>query len=168
MVDGTTHGRFRLHYMLKSFKRVTDNFEYGLLMITNDGIFRELSMHYEMNVPYEFQTMVLERVCNIEPGMLLINRPGTRMISILKNVRYTEIIDGYAYPNTFYFEDEKYKFGDIKSHKLLIEADDLKTPIEEEFSYPLYYALRNQSFYIHLREDQYVNVRDIRFWHMGF
>ena len=167
MVDGTTHGKFRLNYMLKSYKRVTDNFEFGLFMITSDGIFQEVEMHYEYNVPFEFQTMVLQRVCNIDPGMFITNLPNTRKIIFLKDTRYTEIINGYAYPNTFYFEDGRFKKEDIKSHRLLIESSNYE-PIEIEWEENIYICLRNQVTYIHLRADQYVDVKDIRFWHMGF
>ena len=167
MVDGTVHGHFRLQYMLKSFKNNTDNFEFGLYMITNDGIFRETQMHLENNIPFEFQTMVLQRVCDITPGMLITNIPNTRKIIILNHVKYTELINDYAFPNTFYYEDEKHKF-DVKSHYLLIESPDYPEPIKLDFFYSLYFALRNRLSYIHLREDQYVKLKDIRFWHMSF
>ena len=169
MVDGTTHGRFRLHYMLKSFKRVTDNQEFGLIMVTSDGIFREVEMHFEQNIPFEFHTMVLNRICSLEPKMLITNLPNTRKIIILHDVKYTEVINGYGYPETFLFEEEEWKWKEpITYHVLLVEARELHKPLELEFSHRLLYGLRSGIPYIHLRSDQYVDIKDIRFWHMSF
>ena len=167
-IPGTYKGQIELLYVLKSYPKLDDNSKYQLFFITKAGLLAEDLMHSNYDAPINFRTMFLRYIKGFGLyNCLAINRPKTRMIDFLTNVRWEEVIDGVVKPNSYYFYDNEPK--EMKSHTIMIYANELTDkPIEVKFSKYLYEALRYNLTYLHLRADNYVDFSEIRPYHPRF
>lgn len=159
---GLLHGQFMLYYALKSFVSNKRDDKFVIYFITDMGLFVKEMFHSNWDFPLDFRNVCAKYVAPIEPGDLVINHPNRRSLMFLHGVRFTELIDGVAQPNSF-DSTEIYESLKARTHTLLLESKD-HTPVEVPFDIHLYRALRHRKFYIHVRLDNYINYREIRVW----
>jgi len=161
-VQSHSRGVFHVYYALRSYPRATDNTRYWLMFITNSGIFRSSNSHCFFNEPIDFRTMEIRRIGDFGPYDMLTLLPHTRQITILKEYRYTELINGSGVPNVWYWYDHPEVHKDAKTHQILLESRTTM-PILTEFRDELYQAVRLGKPYLYLRSDNYVPIDQVRF-----
>ena len=165
MYAGLGKGVFRLYYVIKSFPFPTDNSRYLLYFVTRSGIFVEVRTRGYGDGIVDFRGIVAKFYAEFTYGDLLTLYPDTRQILLLKDVRYTEMIDGKGYPNSFYYES--HSEIEPRKHEILIESRNYK-PIVTEYNTALCVSLRNKMPYLWLRSDNYVDIHDVRFYQESY
>lgn len=162
------HGSFEIKYALRSFSNDSVNpLSYAAFYITTMGIYVDTTLRNKMLEPIEFRDVVAKFYQHFTNRDLLTLYPGTKKLLLLRNVRYTEIVNGHAYPNTWFFEEHKDLHLTLKSHKLLVESCNYK-PIELEWNEKLYKALRFRKPYIWVDKDNYIPLESLRLWNQNF
>jgi hypothetical protein len=158
------HGEFNLLYALKSFPYLEDERRYALYFVSTDGIFIDIHRKTIEMEPIDFRDVYARPVSSFKTGDLVTLHPLTKSILILKNVRYTEVINGVGYPNTYYSEMEDI---DIKDHYILLESSN-HSPIKTEYNLEFIKALRTHRPYIWVRRENYIPIQVLRFWRQNF
>lgn len=161
-LHSTARGVFYLYYVLRSFPRPTDDRRFNLYFVTKQGIFVSVNSHSVLESPIDFTTLVLKRFCDFGMHDLITLIPNTREIMILKDYRYTELLDGKGVPNTFYWKDHPDMWDTVQTHEILLESRTTK-PIVVPFRWQMYEYLRKGEPYLWLRKDNYVDLTDVRF-----
>lgn len=158
---GLGKGVFSLLYVLKSFPKPTDDRKYLLYFVTKTGIFVECRTRGFGDGIVDFRGVIAKFYDEFTYGDLITLHPKTRQLLLLKEVKYTEQIDGKGVPNSFYFECHK----ELKprTHELIIESSNYR-PLVVEYNHALCYHLRNKMPYIWVRSDNYVDIHDVRFY----
>ena len=162
IMHSTARGVFQLYYALKSYPRATDDRRFILFFITRHGIFTTTNSVSHMQQPFDFNTLRCKHYCDFGKGNLVTLKPNTREIIVLDKYRYTEMIDGKGYPNTFDWRKHKEMHDKVRKHKLIVESENYH-PIELDFDDELYAYLRNNAPYLWLRSDNYVELSNIVF-----
>lgn len=165
-VPGIPKGQFKLLFALKSFPHYHDNRQYVLFFVTNMGLFVEEYVRSYYEEPVDFRNVMARYVHSFNHGDVIINHPGTRVLLPLYNVRFTEVINGKSYPNSFDFYDHP-ELAECEEHKLILESNEFP-PVEVEFNKDLYLRLRLKLFYLHLRSDNYMKLSQFKFWRPSY
>ena len=155
-------GVFQLYYVIKSYAKPTDDSRYYLFFVTTKGIFTGCNSMCDKEGPVDFNVLRAKYFCDFNTNRLMTLKPNTREVIILDNYRYTEMIDGKGYPNSFYWEEHPELHDTVKKHQLLVESDNYH-PILLDYYDELYYNLRMGSPYICLRADNYVDINNVIF-----
>nr|DAR84765.1 MAG TPA: hypothetical protein [Caudoviricetes sp.] len=162
-ITGLHRGSFKLYYALKSYPSNQRDDKFAIYFVTNYGLFVKDLWHSVWDFPLDFRTVSARQIHSIGAGDIIINHTDRRTLLPLYNVRFTEIIDGVAQPNSF-DSTEIYHCLKAKTHQLLLSSDEYE-PILVDFDINLYRALRERRFYLHIRLDNYIKYREIRLWH---
>lgn len=162
-ITGLHRGSFRLHYALKSWASNQRDDKFAVYFVTDKGLFVKDLWHSYWDMPLDFRNISARYVHDIGPGDLIINHPNRRSLLPLYDVHFTEIIDGYAQPNSF-DSTKIYHNLKAKEHKLLLDSREYE-PQLVDFDIHLYNALRYRKFYLHLRLDNYIPFKEVRTWH---
>ena len=93
--------------------------------------------------------------------------PDTRKLLLLKNVRYTEVINDKAYPNNFDTSKLLVDHHKPHSHYIILESDT-HAPIKTRYEKSIITSMRYNRPYIWVRSDNYVELSNLRFWHQNF
>ena len=165
-------GSFKLMYALKSYPHNTDNSRYMIFFITTQGLYIDERQHAQYDEPIHMRNINARFLSKFGQGDLCVNMPHKRNLLFIYDVTYDEIIGNKSYPNAFdYFshKDDK-ELGNLK-HQLVIHGHNiLMKPVDITLDWhpDLYRALQHRQMYLHLREDNYINMRNIRFWNPTF
>lgn len=165
-VPGEYKGFFKLYYALKSFPKLHDNQKFHVFFISNKGIFVEDQIHSAMDEPIKFANISLSPYHDFNDGDICINLPDTRELLFLFNVRFEEVIDGVVYPNMFYFFNHP-EIMSCREHYLVIYSTNFE-PVKIDFDKNLYDALHVGRPYLHLRQDNYIEWKNIKTWNPTF
>lgn len=165
-MSGQNHGSMILLYALKSYPHPTDNSKYALYFVTTQGIYMCTVLRSNKREPIEFRDITAKFVSTFGMRDVITLHPETRKLLLLTHTRYTEVIDGKAYPNTF---DSRHMTSYLlpKSHYIILESDT-HPPIKTEFNRDLLDSLRSGKPYIWVRSDNYMALSNLRFWHQNF
>jgi hypothetical protein len=155
-------GVFELRYALKSFARPTDDARYIAFFVTKSGIFIACNSMCSKDGPIDFNVIRCKFFCDFKGNMLMTLKPNTREIIILNNYRYTEMLDGKGFPNSFYWEENPQLHDKVKKHQILVESDNY-SPLLLNWDEELYYTMRLGLPYIWLRSDNYVDINKVIF-----
>lgn len=155
-------------YALRSYAHPTDNSIYGLYLVTSKGIYRNIHRRSPQQEPIDFRDLIITPHSRFGNGDLITLYPDTRQIIVLHNVRYTEVINNKGVPNSFFLEESSIDPRSITSHYIILEADELDSPITTEYNPQLLCALRTKTPYIWVRSDNYIPLQKLREWNQNF
>jgi len=167
-IPGTLKGKIDLMYVLKSFPKQHDNSKYQMFVISRHSILTEEVVHSERDEPIVFRNVFLRYFKHYSPyGGLITNLPDdSRQIIFLSDVKYQEQINRKFVSNTYNFlsKSDKEK-ASVTQHMIYVMAPELKEPMGIPYDENLYIALKNGQTYLHLRNDNYVEWKNIVPYH---
>jgi hypothetical protein len=162
VLHSTARGIFQLYYAIRSFPKPTDDRIYHVFYITKSGIFYSCNTHSHLNTPIDFTTEVCKYWDDFKFNDMITLKPNTREIVLLKNYRYTELINGNGVPNTFNWYDHPEIWNTTNKHQILVESDTYMALLLD-FNKQMYEALRRGHPYMWLRKDNYIPIDEVRF-----
>lgn len=139
---------FRIDWAFRSFENPKDYREYNILMVTDDGIYKEdITRGIQDHIIYMRWTVFVTKLAPRKPKLFITTKPDSREVIFFYQDRYDEPSEEDETVNIYDEEGNCYIFN--KNNRLL-------------------YALKHDSDYIDVDTMNYVPVWNFRMWYLLF